>query len=60
MQGVFPAAFAVLVELQAIGVITTVFLAGVVALLALGAGKVDHHTNILLWHDILFRFGMFV
>src|SRR5690606_28164808 len=54
MQRVLAAALAVLVQLQALRIIPTVFHRGVIPLLALGASEVNHHPNVfLLRHDSL-------
>jgi hypothetical protein len=44
---------AVLVELQSLGVISTILFGGVIALLALGAGQRDDDASVfgLGWHD---------
>jgi hypothetical protein len=50
MQGVFLAALAILVEFQAVGIVTAVLFGGVVAFFAFRARKVNHHTYIFLCH----------
>jgi hypothetical protein len=50
MQGVFLAAIAEFIELKPVGIVPAVLLAGVVALLALGALEVNHHAYIFLSH----------
>src|SRR5260221_429858 len=50
MQGMFSAAIAELLEFDPVRIISTIFLSGVITLLAYCASQVDHHTNIFLWH----------
>ena len=53
----FSAAIAELLEFDPVRIISTIFLSGVITLLAYCASQVDHHTNIFLWHMLSNPFG---
>src|SRR5258706_13982504 len=53
MQGVLAAPIAEFVEFETIRIVAAILLSGVITFLALGASKVNHHTNIFLSHVYL-------